>query len=403
MKIEILPQEFQAALPVLNQIQAAGYEAYFVGGSVRDSLLHRPIHDVDIATSATPLEIKKIFSRTVDIGIEHGTILVLHGDIGLEVTTFRTESDYQDFRHPSEVTFVRQLSEDLRRRDFTINALAMTNEGEIIDHFEGISDIEKRMIRAVGNPYERFSEDALRILRAFRFASVLGFSIDSETIAGINATKKLLANISIERIEMEFSKLLVGDFRQAALAQLLKLAIERQFPVDLHKGLLGLEKISAKLDLEEAWTLLAYFNQFDAEKTKEVLKCFKHSNHFVKQIGTLLIGLNERLLADWSIDRIYTYGLEDSIKIESMFKILGFENNYEIIYEIYNKLPIYSKRDLKINGKDLLGLSADRQGKWIGIILNRIEYQVLHGQLINDKTALLAAAKAQLKNEFLVD
>ncbi|MCH4168024.1 MAG: CCA tRNA nucleotidyltransferase [Streptococcaceae bacterium] len=403
MRLDKLPQEFKTALPVLNQIQAAGYEAYFVGGSVRDSLLKRPIHDVDIATSATPIEIKEIFSRTVDIGIEHGTILVLQGDIGLEVTTFRTESDYQDFRHPSEVTFVRQLSEDLRRRDFTINALAMTSKGEIIDHFDGISDLKQQIIRAVGNPYERFSEDALRILRAFRFASVLGFSIDLETIAGINATKALLANISIERIEMEFTKLLVGDFRQVALREMLRLSIDEQFPVDLRAGLIQLEKVSDKLNLETAWTLLVYFNHFDEEMTKKVLKIFKHSNHFVKKIATLLAGLNIRLLDNWNIDRIYQYGLEDSLQIESILKILGFENNFEIIHEIYNKLPIYTKRDLKINGSDLLKLANGKQGKWIGTLINQIENQVLHGELANEKAILLDYASLQINNKLMID
>lgn len=403
MRLDKLPQEFKTALPVLNQIQAAGYEAYFVGGSVRDSLLKRPIHDVDIATSATPIEIKEIFSRTVDIGIEHGTILVLQGDIGLEVTTFRTESDYQDFRHPSEVTFVRQLSEDLRRRDFTINALAMTSKGEIIDHFDGISDLKQQIIRAVGNPYERFSEDALRILRAFRFASVLGFSIDLETIAGINATKALLANISIERIEMEFTKLLVGDFRQVALREMLRLSIDEQFPVDLREGLIQLEKVSDKLNLETAWTLLVYFNHFDEEMTKKVLKIFKHSNHFVKKIATLLAGLNIRLLDNWNIDRIYQYGLEDSLQIESILKILGFENNFEIIHEIYNKLPIYTKRDLKINGSDLLKLANGKQGKWIGTLINQIENQVLHGELANEKAILLDYASLQINNKLMMD
>ena len=403
MRLDKLPQEFKTALPVLNQIQAAGYEAYFVGGSVRDSLLKRPIHDVDIATSATPIEIKEIFSRTVDIGIEHGTILVLQGDIGLEVTTFRTESDYQDFRHPSEVTFVRQLSEDLRRRDFTINALAMTSKGEIIDHFDGISDLKQQIIRAVGNPYERFSEDALRILRAFRFASVLGFSIDLETIAGINATKALLANISIERIEMEFTKLLVGDFRQVALREMLRLSIDEQFPVDLREGLIQLEKVSDKLNLETAWTLLVYFNHFDEEMTKKVLKIFKHSNHFVKKIATLLAGLNIRLLDNWNIDRIYQYGLEDSLQIESILKILGFENNFEIIHEIYNKLPIYTKRDLKINGSDLLKLANGKQGKWIGTLINQIQNQVLHGELANEKAILLDFASLQINNKLMMD
>lgn len=138
-----LDSEFMKALPVIQKIQEAGYEAYFVGGSVRDRILKKPIADVDIATSAFPMEVKEIFPRTVDVGIEHGTVMVLFEGEGYEVTTFRTESTYQDYRRPDTVTFVRSLEEDLKRRDFTVNALAMNSEGELIDYFGGLKDIEK--------------------------------------------------------------------------------------------------------------------------------------------------------------------------------------------------------------------------------------------------------------------
>ncbi len=152
MKLTILPEEFRQALPVMEQIETAGYEAYFVGGSVRDVLLGHPIHDVDIATSAFPAEIKEIFPRTVDVGIEHGTVLVLTEDSQYEITTFRTESTYQDFRRPDQVSFVRSLEEDLKRRDFTINAFAVQDDGNVIDLFEGLADLANKTLRAVATP-----------------------------------------------------------------------------------------------------------------------------------------------------------------------------------------------------------------------------------------------------------
>ena len=152
MKINKMPSEFIDALPILETIEKAGYEAYFVGGSVRDTMLSKPIHDVDIATSAYPEEIKKIFKRTVDTGIEHGTVMILDHGTGYETTTFRTESTYTDFRRPDEVKFVRSLDEDLKRRDFTVNALALTKDGEVIDLFGGVQDMSAQILRAVGKP-----------------------------------------------------------------------------------------------------------------------------------------------------------------------------------------------------------------------------------------------------------
>ena len=168
MYLTAFPNEFQRALPILQQIEAHGYEAYFVGGSVRDTLLGKAIADVDIATSAFPAEIKEIFPKTIDTGIKHGTVTVMQQGIGYEVTTFRTESGYQDFRRPDHVTFVRSLKKDLQRRDFTINALAVRADGLVIDEFDGLTDLANQTIRAVWNADERFHEDALRMMRAVR-------------------------------------------------------------------------------------------------------------------------------------------------------------------------------------------------------------------------------------------
>src|SRR5699024_5076540 len=194
-----LPREYQKAIPVLNKLEQAGFEAYFVGGSVRDILLDQPIHDVDIATSAFPEEIKQLFPKTIDIGIEHGTVLVLAEEEQYEITTFRTESTYQDYRRPDHVEFVRSLEEDLKRRDFTINAFALKEDGQIIDLFDGLADLENQILRAVGDPQERFHEDALRMMRGIRFVSQIGFTLEQETAAAIQANHSLLGKISVER------------------------------------------------------------------------------------------------------------------------------------------------------------------------------------------------------------
>ena len=149
MRLEAFPLEFQGAMPILRKLQEAGYEAYYVGGSVRDILLNKPIHDVDIATSAFPAVVKELFHRTIDVGIDHGTVMVITKEATYEVTTFRTESTYQDYRRPDHVEFVRSLKEDLKRRDFTINALAVGIDGTVIDLFDGLEDLRNKVLRAV--------------------------------------------------------------------------------------------------------------------------------------------------------------------------------------------------------------------------------------------------------------
>ena len=208
---------FLEALPVMQQLVDAGYEAYFVGGSVRDMLLHKPISDVDIATSATPQEVKEIFSHTVDVGIEHGTVMVIYHKEGYEVTTFRTEEGYEDFRHPDKVTFVRSLEEDLKRRDFTINALAIGIDDQLMDFFDGIGDLERQCLRCVGDAKERFNEDALRMFRAVRFVGQLGFQIEEKTKNAISLLKMNLSKVAVERMKVEFEKMIQSSFRKEAL------------------------------------------------------------------------------------------------------------------------------------------------------------------------------------------
>lgn len=195
---------------ILHTLEKAGYEAYVVGGCVRDSILGRSPDDWDITTSAKPEEVKALFRRTVDTGLIHGTVTVMLDKEGFEVTTYRVDGEYEDGRHPKEVSFTASLEEDLKRRDFTINAMAYNPKRGLVDLFGGVQDMKNRIIRCVGNPMERFTEDALRILRAVRFSAQLGFSIEGKTLKAISVLAPNLKYVSAERIQVELLKLLVS-------------------------------------------------------------------------------------------------------------------------------------------------------------------------------------------------
>ena len=196
---------------VIDTLMDAGYEAYAVGGCIRDSILGRKPEDWDITTSANPMQVKNLFRRTIDTGIQHGTVTVMLEKEGFEVTTYRIDGEYEDGRHPKEVVFTSNLIEDLKRRDFTINAMAYNEKDGLVDAFCGIEDLEKKVIRCVGNPEERFQEDALRMMRAVRFAAQLGFSIEKNTKRAIVELAGNLAKVSAERIQVELVKLLVSN------------------------------------------------------------------------------------------------------------------------------------------------------------------------------------------------
>ena len=195
---------------IIDTIMDAGYEAYAVGGCVRDSILGRKPDDWDITTSATPYQIKELFKRTIDTGIQHGTVTVMLEKEGFEVTTYRIDGEYEDSRHPKEVTFTANLVEDLKRRDFTINAMAYNDKAGLVDVFDGVGDIERKIIRCVGNPTERFTEDALRMMRAVRFSAQLGYEIEENTALAIKDLAPNLKNISAERIQVELIKLVTS-------------------------------------------------------------------------------------------------------------------------------------------------------------------------------------------------
>ena len=196
---------------IISTIEKNGCEAYAVGGCVRDTLMGKTPSDWDITTSALPMQVKSMFGRTVDTGLKHGTVTVMIGKTGYEVTTYRIDGEYKDGRHPESVEFALNLVEDLKRRDFTINAMAYNDKNGLVDEFDGRGDLERKVIRCVGNPMERFTEDALRMMRAIRFSAQLSFDIHPDTYNAINKLSDTIKQVSMERIQVELTKTLVSD------------------------------------------------------------------------------------------------------------------------------------------------------------------------------------------------
>lgn len=385
---------FVSALPVLQTLKEAGHEAVFVGGSVRDLVLGKEISDVDIATSATPEEVKSLFSHTVDVGIEHGTVLVLHHHDSYEVTTFRTEGTYQDFRHPDSVTFVRSLEEDLMRRDFTINALAVNDKEEIVDYFGGIEDLEREIIRCVGNPMERFNEDALRMMRAVRFAGQLGFSIESDTFNAIRTLKANLERVAVERMKVEFEKMILSPHRALAFKAFVESELYHSSP-DFKEAKETLLKIGAfpleKLTITQAWILFAYYEQLTVPQLRKVLKDWKSSN---EQISTILTGyqtLLARLEKEWDAFLAYECPEVLAIEVEQLLPGIGHKEQLVDLEEVYRQLPIRSMKDIQIDGfgvKEALGL--EKMGPIIGEVLHALQTEILSERLHNENADIVS-------------
>lgn len=401
MKLAELPKEFNAALPVIIALEEAGYQGYFVGGSVRDILLDKPIHDVDIATSAYPEEVKGVFKRTIDVGIEHGTVLVLFEEEQYEITTFRTESAYQDYRRPDQVTFVRSLTEDLKRRDFTINALAMDRSGEIVDLFDGIQDIQNKTIRAVGNASERFHEDALRMLRALRFASQLDFEIAEETLEAISVHHQLLAKISVERIQVEWLKLMMGQKRNSGLQAFLKTNSYECCPgfKDQQDRLKQLLELPEKMIQSEAmvWLILMEVLAVDLLAIREFLQSWKCSNQMIKTVTSALNALRIRRTSDWSPELLYQTGLENIQLVEETLPFFQIEAQKKEAIQAYEALAIQKIQDLAISGKDILAMTEKKPGPWLGSLLQAIEKNVVTGHIENQQDSLKAFVIRQLE------
>ena len=383
---------FLEALPVMQQLVDAGYEAYFVGGSVRDMLLHKPISDVDIATSATPQEVKEIFSHTVDVGIEHGTVMVIYHKEGYEVTTFRTEEGYEDFRHPDKVTFVRSLEEDLKRRDFTINALAIGIDDQLMDFFDGIGDLERQCIRCVGDAKERFNEDALRMFRAVRFVGQLGFQVEEETKNAISLLKMNLSKVAVERMKVEFEKMIQSSYRKDALKLFVETGLYQACPLFDGKGeiLLKLAEFPLKeMSVLQAWILFVDALNLSDKEVSHLLKSWKSSN---EQIRDVLVGYRTyraRKEEEWNFFLAYDCPYEVACEVEQLLIVQDKSSSMEGLEATYHSLPIRSMNDIHLNGHDIIRiLNLDKKGPIIGQVLKTVEKMILEQSISNDAEVL---------------
>ena len=387
IKINNLPPIFTAAFPVLKQLEQAGYEAYFVGGAVRDLILKRPIHDIDIATSAYPEEVKQIFPKTIDTGIKHGTVTVLNNGASYEITTFRTESGYQDFRRPDHVTFVQNLAEDLKRRDFTINALAMNRTGEIIDLFNGLGDLQKHLIKAVGDPMKRFHEDALRMMRAVRFMSQLNFDLESQTKEAVSDLHQLLSKISVERIRDEFVKMGTGTNSRAAFKIFLQTKLSESVPDFAGKSdLLAIyPKLKFNPSLETSlWSIIIILLKISDNQIARFMRDWKNSNAMtekVRKIVALFDLISEKSPSDLEL---FNAGKDILLNTIDVAHILGQPVNSEALVDRYTALPIKSMSELAIDGQFLIA-NGIKPGPKLGQILNQIKQKVIAGELDNSE------------------
>lgn len=395
MKIETLPSEFVAAQPVLQRLEAAGFEACFVGGSVRDMLLQKPIHDVDIASAAFPEEVKKQFDKTVDTGIQHGTVMVLDHGLGYEITTFRTESTYTDFRRPDTVTFVRSLSEDLQRRDFTINALAMTYDGEIVDLFDGLADLSAGVIRAVGEAEVRFTEDALRMMRALRFSAQLGFQIAPDTRAALQRLAPNLAKIAVERIRVEFEKLLMGQQAAASLAMAIEDGVVTYLPGQLDQW--QFDAIMTDLEAQQpatipvVWAHLLSRSTLNESEMTTFMRTWKTSRDLIKMATAVVPVARHIARRDlWTLYQIYDYR---DVLMHVLRLIRTDDAVIADVDAMFAALPIHHTRELRVAGGQLIAEQIVQPGPQMGRILKQIERAVVTGQVANQPAALLAYAK----------
>lgn len=383
---------FVQALPILKKIEENGFEAVFVGGCVRDYLLQRPIHDVDIATSATPDEVKSIFSKTIDVGIQHGTVLVIENGESYEITTYRVESEYVDYRKPKEVKFIRSLHDDLQRRDFTMNAIAMNTSGEIIDPFGGQQAIQNGLIETVGEANDRFSEDALRMMRALRFVSQLSFTCSDETLQALQDNQLLLNNISIERITAEFEKLLCGPNAQQAFQLLIETNLFAYLPGFSEKKSSLLEVIQhdlhGELDLDEKWAVLLFYVA-SLDEIDSFLRAWRLPVKRIRRIQEILRAIHHGDFGDKMT--LFTTGIQSSlsaIKVSWFLKKQDSKQAEEKIKEIWDSLPIHDVSQLEVNGTLLMQWSTRDKGPWIREVLHIITKKIIDGDLPNQTEAI---------------
>ena len=427
---------------VIKRIKAQGHEAYAVGGCVRDILMGVPPHDFDVCTDTEPTEVLACFKdeRVIETGLKHGTVTVMIGGEPIEVTTYRMDGEYTDGRHPKKVRFVKTLEEDLKRRDFTVNAMVMDENGQVFDYFGGREDIQSKTIRCVGDADTRFSEDALRILRALRFASVLDFSIEEETKKSIHRNRERLNLVSKERILIEMNKLLLGDGVLPVLMEYADVFSVFLPPVEPMVGFLqhnphhrfdvwthtAYAVAGAEKDLVVRWTLLCHdmgkprcyhmdekgvghfygHAEISAEMAEDLTRELRMDNKTAQAVRELVFCHDRPMGSRKSVKKVlrligadlfdkllYVQAADRAGKAETEDAAERQENRaLRAVYEdILREGDCFSLKELAVNGADLTALGY--AGKAVGEELNRLLDLVIDGHTDNTKTALLKAAR----------
>lgn len=364
---------------ILSLLKTNGYDAYFVGGFVRDFLLKIKSSDIDIATSALPEEVMKLFPKSKATGEKYGTVSVFTDDSVFEVTTFRNEGEYVDSRHPSFVSFTKSIHDDLKRRDFSINAMAMDEFMNIIDLFHGKSDIYNRKIRSVGNPDIRFKEDALRILRAFRFVSKLGFDIETLTFESIFHNIDLLKAIANERVLQELKQTFEGSHVLKALHLMNLAGLGKTFE-ELKPALECLAKVQeVTISYYEFLALSSVIGQF---RYGDKWRFSNRESTLIDQIHDLSIATSNDAFNEMIV---YANGLQICQMANQINKIINPNNDQiQLINNLYSNMPIHKTCDLAFKGQDILDLKLLNDARMIGDIIDDITYQIITHQLEND-------------------
>ena len=353
----------ETALNILKQIEEYGYKAYVVGGFVRDYLLGKSSPDVDITTDATPKDLKLIFPNSFVPNEEYGSITIISNKIRFEITTFRKEFSYVDNRRPSKIEYINDLRSDLIRRDFTINTICMDKNGNIVDVLDAQADLKDHIIRTVHNPYISFTEDALRILRAVRFATVLNFKLDDELKSAIIECKKYLKNISFNRKKSELDKIFMSSNSEYGISLIKELNLDKE--LDIY----NFDKIKLSNDLIAVWSSLEVSEKYPftrAEKTLiSEIKLLSKQNKFTPDI-------------------LYKYG-------PYVTSLAAANNNLDknSIVIRYNELPIKSRSDILISSSEIIKLFNNKKGKYISELFKEIESNILSGNLKNDKESII--------------
>lgn len=390
---------------IITRLEENEFEAYAVGGCVRDSILKRVPDDWDITTSATPSEVKALFLHTIDTGIKHGTVTVMLGREGFEVTTYRLDGTYSDGRHPDAVSFTSSLTEDLRRRDFTINAMAYSHSVGLVDEFGGMIDLENQRIRAVGEPIERFEEDALRMLRAIRFSAQLGFQIEEKTQLAIQEMAPSIKKVSRERIAKELEKLILSThvdrfkivYESRIMNEILpSLAIffeKHPAQVELALDRMKRAEFEDKKNLHSLrWSIL--LESLGAEKAREILKSLKLDNETLTTVKKL-VELSSVPLENSRMEMRKTINLAGKKMMPLLFaarRAKQMESREYLFEEVLKNKEATEIGELKIDGNELLKLGVP-EGRGLGETLKRLLQAVMEEPSLNTKERLIEEVK----------